>query len=259
MQYTEAAPPAKMFAGLSVSSWLRVGVPPKLLPVTERLGYIIGCEMDARAAAQSGRPWWRLHVTTLFALAAVGSALGYCESRLRPSVPPPFSAFEWQDGQYGWPLSCLVRFTKNYVGQASLATTSVRLRSDVPAALLDFSAVVLMMLLTVAACELWRRRKLHWWQFSVRSFFVLTAVGMIVATMYSNNISVPWCRSELQPHGQTIYRCSLAGTPWYVSAAMLFGIGCAVFASGRAAWMIGAASWRLARRIGISHQGETVS
>jgi hypothetical protein len=220
--------------------------------------------MDARAASKGRRPWWRLHITTLLALAAVGSALGYCESRLRPSVLPPLSAFEWEDGAYGWPLSCLVRFTRTYLGQASLATTAVRLRSDVPAALLDVGAIVLMMLATVGACEIWRRRKLRWCQFSARSFFVLTAVGMIVAIAYSSNIPIPWCKSDLHPHGQTIYRCGLADfpwdpAPWYVVAPMLFGIGCIVFAFGTAAASVGAAIWRLARRSQAPRQEEPAS
>jgi hypothetical protein len=192
--------------------------------------------------ASKPRPWWRLHVTTLFALAAVGSAVGYCESRLHPSIHPPFSGFEWEDGQYGWPFSCLVRFTRFYAAPVNGGTATYRLRSDIAAALLDFAAVVLMLLSTLAACETWRRRKLRWWQFSVRSFFMLTAIGMLVATMYSNNISIAWCRSELHPHGQTIYRCGLYDIPWgpaswYVIAPMLFGIGCVVFATGGAAWM----------------------
>jgi len=211
--------------------------------------------MEVRATSKASRPWWRLHVTTLLALAAVGSALGYCESRYQYGVTFASNLLSTNPiGEYGWPLSCLTEFTATDNALAGpRRILRANLQSEPTAALFDLAAVVAVLVSTATACEAWRWRKLAWWQFSVRSFFILTTVGTIVAAMYSNNISIPWCRSELHPHGQTIYRCGLTDipwdpSPWYVVAPMLFGIGCVVFTAGWAAWKAAHGIFRLVAR-----------
>jgi len=213
-------------------------------------GFLLGLRMQSRNA-QARRQWWRLHIATLFALAMVGSALGFCETQTAPGARLTWvdQRATFTDGDCGWPLRCLDLITPG----RSAAVTDVRWQSDPLAALVDLATVVLMLISTVVACEVWRRRKLAWWQFSVRSFFVLTAVGSVVATLYLNPISAAWCRSELHPKGQTVYHCGLtdsafAPTPWYVSGAMLFGIGCVVFTTGWAVSSMAIAMWRMARR-----------
>ena len=211
--------------------------------------------MDARVASKKRRPWWRLHVTTLFALAAVGSALGYCESRAKPG--PVFGVdllLTYGASDYGWPLHCLTELSSWNSGGPAAVISGVHWQSDVPAALFDLTSVFLILISTIVACEVWRRRALHWWQFSVRSFFALTAIGMVVATLYLNQLSIPWCRSELHPKGQMIYRCGLADsafdpTPWYVTAALLFGIACAVFTCGWAGSHCTTATWKRVRSL----------
>lgn len=219
--------------------------------------------MDARAASKKRRPWWRLHVTTLFALAAVGSALGYCQSRAKPGPGFGFDLLvTYGVSDYGWPLHCLTELSSWNSGGSAAVISGVRWQSDAPAALFDLASAFLVIISTIVACEVWRRRDLRWWQFSMRSFFVLTTIGTLVAALYLNQLSIPWCRSDLHPKGQMIYRCGLADsafdpTPWYVTAAMLFGIGCVVYSSGFAAWNMGAVSWRLARRSRISRHPKT--
>jgi hypothetical protein len=220
--------------------------------------------MEALATSSKRRPWWRLHVTTLFALAAVGSALGYCESRYHYGVTFGTNLLSSnQIGEYGWPLNCLTEYTTtNYALAGPGKTVRANLQSDPAAALFDLAAVVAVLVSTATACEAWRRRKLAWWQFSVRSFFILTAVGTFVATVYSNSISIPWCKSELHPHGQTLYRCGLVDTPWdptpwYVIAPMLFGIGCVVFTAGWAVGYAALVAWRLIARIAHTHRAAT--
>jgi len=192
------------------------------------------------------RPWWRLHVTTLLALAVVGSAVGYCESQRHILI----SSFD--EREYGWPMRCLNELGMGPWSYDSVPRTGSIWRSDVPAAVLDFAAVVVVLISTAVTCEIWRRRKLAWWQFTVRSFFILTAVGAVVATLYSNRISIAWWQSALHTQGQTIYRCGLSNpwepTPWHAAGAMLLGIGCVVFAAGWAAWNVVAVIWRMVRR-----------
>jgi len=233
--------------------------------------------MDPRAAPKKRRPWWRLHVTTLIAVAAVGSALGYCESRRHHGVTfGPNASLDYQAAEYGWPLGCLDEFTmidrgplpslglESETVRVPGVTAAVSLQSDASAAFFDLAAVAVMLLSTLAACEAWRRRRLPWWQFDLKSLFVLIAIGAIVATAYSNNIPIPWCRSDLHPKGQTIYRCGLQNTaweptPWYITVPMLFGIGCIVFASSGAAVNVSTAVWRLARSIGVSRRERAAS
>jgi hypothetical protein len=211
--------------------------------------------MDPRAASKKRRPWWRLHVTTLFALAAVGSALGYCESKYHAGATFGTNLLSThQIGDYGWPLSCLQEFsTTDYSVVRSGQITRAKLQSDVPAAMFDLVAVVAMLISAAAACEVWRRRKLRWCQFSIRSFFVATTIATIVASLYFSRLPVSWCRSELHPGGQSIYYFGLVDfpwnpTPWYVTAAMLFGIACVVFTCGWAVSHGIAATWKWVRR-----------
>src|SRR6266496_1265666 len=99
--------------------------------------------MELRATSKARRPWWRLHVTTLFALAVVGSALGYCESE--PQAGPGIFAVNQITtdvfSDYGWPLRCL----NEVASWHSVRITDARWRSDVPAALFDVAASVLML------------------------------------------------------------------------------------------------------------------
>jgi hypothetical protein len=222
--------------------------------------------MDVRATSKARRPWWRLHVTTLVALALIGSALGYCESKYHAGSTFGTNLLSThQIGDYGWPLSCLQEFsTTGYSAVRVGQVTLVNLRSDAPAAMFDLVAVVAMLISAASACEVWRRRKLRWWQFSVRSLFVATTIGTIVASLYFSRIPVSWCRSDLHPSGQTIYYFGLVDfpwdpTPWYVTAAMLFGVGCVVFALGWAAWNSSAAAWQMVRRFRAAHQAESAS
>src|SRR6266496_2698636 len=138
------------------------------------------------------RPWWRLHVTTLLALAVVGSAVGYCESLLRFADLDGHGQTYFELSGFGWPLACLYERTSGIGFFSTKRTSDVSWRSDRAAAAFDLSALVLMLISTVIAGEVWRRRDLAWWQYSVRSFFVLTTVGTIVAVLYTNGISIPW-------------------------------------------------------------------
>jgi len=219
--------------------------------------------MTDRSASNARRPWWRLHVTTLLALAVVGSALGYCESQYHYGSTFGTNLLSTsQFGEYGWPLSCLFELTttdNTLAGAGKTVRASVQ--SDAGVAVFDLAAVLAMLISTAVACEVWRRRRLAWWQFSVRSLFVLTAVGAVVATLYSNVIHIGWWRSEHYPDGANIYRCGLTGglfdpIPWYVATAMLFGIGCAVFTAGWVAWNVSTTTWRFLVRICFMNRQE---
>src|SRR6476660_5609892 len=170
--------------------------------------------MDARGTSKPRRPWWRLHVTTLIALAAVGSALGYCESTPRFGGAWATNLISQHNSSlYGWPLVCLCSTeSTDWTNAASPRVVDVYWRSDRRAALFDFLAAIAMLVSTTTALEIWRRRELRWWQFSLRSFFVLTAVATVVATLYVNGLRINWWRSELYPQGQTIYQCGLLVT-----------------------------------------------
>jgi len=137
-------------------------------------------------------------------------------------------------------------------------------RSDRRAALFDFLAAIAMLVSTTTALEIWRRRELRWWQFSLRSFFVLTAVATVVAILYVNGLRINWWRSELYPQGQTIYQCGLLVTsfepaPGYVVATMLLGIACTVFTFGWAVWNGAFGIARLIARIRRDRRTATVS
>src|SRR5262245_43618197 len=99
--------------------------------------------MDARATSNKRRPWWRLQVTTLLALAAVCSALGYCESSPRFGGAWASNLLSQHNSSlYGWPLVCLSNTeSAHWANTTSPRVVDVHWRSDRRAALFDLVVV----------------------------------------------------------------------------------------------------------------------
>jgi hypothetical protein len=181
------------------------------------------------------RPWWRLHKTTLVALAAVMAALADCQLGLHVYGNSSLRSRNTVYG-YGWPTPHLeVWKSVNWDGTRWVASCGTRLHT--PLVALGAVASVLLISSVAFVSERWRRRpNMTPWQFTVRNWLVGMTVGTTVATLYVNTIYVPWYRSEGNYH--VIFKLGLWDGAWYVVVPMVFGVACIVYSVGWAACRI---------------------
>src|SRR5262245_22608466 len=106
--------------------------------------------MQRHETKKPHRPWWRLHVTTLFALAVVGAALGYCESQAKPGSVFGFDLLTtFSVSDYGWPLHCLSELSRWNSAASAAVISDIQWQSDVPAALFNLASVSLILISTI--------------------------------------------------------------------------------------------------------------
>jgi hypothetical protein len=187
-------------------------------------------DANAAAAAQSR---FFVRLLPFLPLMAVLAALVYANTCRRFDFHDAFFSSVDSD-EWGWPGTFLVKVqTTNPLVDGTTRITHQD-QWDMRSFVIDFVLALILAATTVFVCWLWQRRRLRWWQFNLSSLIVLPCIVTIMAAVYfaaANQTFGNWAFDD----------GSWNGLPWWVVAALLWGIGCAVYTLG---WFM----WRLVAR-----------
>lgn len=190
---------------------------------------------------------------TAIIVLAVGAAVLYAQVREHEGY---WMGGLWQMDthfSHGWPATALSRtVTKTYEWNMQLATIDLAaIETDynwLPAGVLvNIVALLIVLLGTVLACELWRRRAGRWWQFNLRDLLAGVTIAAILLALDQNKI---WLNEQLSAmfRGSTPYlNAGIRYEPWYVQAPLLFGLGCVIYSIGWLATKLLSAGWASVR------------
>jgi hypothetical protein len=194
----------------------------------------------ATVAKSNFRPWYKLHVTTLLGVVAVGAAIVYanCQWRIDSGSGGIWS---WtQQYHRGWPTICrgltVVEWTDGEISSPQFARNRIRTEYQwyTSGLALNITAFLVATGATALAGERWGRRNNRRWQFSFRSLLiVVTAVGFLLF-FYRNEFFIYWWLARVLNNDSYvlyIFGGGLRFRPWYLAAPIAFGIGCVLFLS----------------------------
>ncbi len=181
-----------------------------------------------------GRPWYKLHTTTLIAVAVVTAALAYSHLHLRGlfSVGGTWSttACHYQ----GWPVTCrhlTVIESSDFdptTGKYTGTTRETASRWLVPGLAVNIAVSLILIVATAVVCERWRRRQCRPWQFGLQSLLMAVTTSGILLVLYRNEVSLYWWWAGVVDDAVDVLFGGFRFLPWYASGPLLFGIGCAI-------------------------------
>ncbi len=198
--------------------------------------------------ATDNRPWYRLRLTTVIAIAIVAAVLFDCqiESFRGPLFGTNLLATH-EFTTHGWPADCVTRWVTWTVGPGSpysRTNVGIKWQWDAPALLLDIATSIVLLVSVAFVFERWFRWGNRKWQFSVRSMLTLTVVAAVIAMLLQIDSPATWPWSFADP--QWIAAIVGRSGHLYLGIPILFAVGCTVALATTLAGSTAKALWRWA-------------
>jgi hypothetical protein len=178
------------------------------------------------------RPWYYWHSFTWLAFTLVASGILLANSL--PYVTALHSEVYWRWGR-GWPATAreVIQTERDYTWQGRDDPDN-QIRWNVFSVALNLTAAALILASTAYACETWRRSGLRRMQFNLG--FILALITIVpILTWAHNHFDTGlyrWLRQEMPWLPKYAYYDWLDEFPWALSAVLLFGECCLLYASG---------------------------